>query len=78
MLGIPPEWQGARLAALEALDRKDEAQTFCWSCFERDLSGEHLRAYLNRLPDFEDIEAEERAMAHSAATPTFLLLWPSS
>jgi hypothetical protein len=48
---IPPEWQDARLAVLEALDRKDEAQAFRWTCFERDLSGEHLRAYLKRLPD---------------------------
>lgn len=80
---IPPEWQDARLAVLEALDRKDEAQVFRWACFERDLSGEHLRAYLKRLPDFEDIEAEERAMAHAAGHPdllaalAFFLNWPS-
>jgi len=80
---IPPEWQDTRLAVLEALDRKDEAQAFRWACFARDLSGEHLRAYLKRLPDFEDIEAEERAMAHAAAHPdllaalAFFLSWPS-
>ena len=68
---------------LEALDRTDEAQAFRWACFERDLSGEHLRAYLKRLPDFEDIGAEERAMAHAAAHPdlfaafAFFLNWPS-
>ena len=80
---IPPEWQDARLAVLEALDRKDEAQTFRWKCFERDLSVEHLRAYLKRLPDFDDIEAEERAMVHAAACPSllhalqFFLDWPA-
>ncbi len=80
---IPPEWQEARLAVLEALDRKDEAQGFRWACFERDLSGDHLRAYLKRLPDFEDIEAEERAMAHAMAYPSllhalqFFLDWPA-
>mgnify|MGYP005850518113 CR=1 FL=1 len=80
---IPPEWQDARLAVLEALDRKDEAQAFRWACFERDLSVEHLRAYLKRLPDFDDIEAEERAMAHAAACPSllhalqFFLDWPA-
>lgn len=80
---IPPEWQDARLAVLEALDRKDEAQTFRWACFERDLSGEHLRDYVKRLPDFEDTEAEELAMAHVAAHPdllaalAFFLNWPS-
>ena len=80
---IPHEWQAARLAALEALGRGDEAQAFRWACFERDLSVEHLRAFLKRLPDFEDIEAEERAMAHAAAHPGllrslgFFLDWPS-
>ncbi len=54
---IPREWQDARLAALEGLGRGDEAQAFRWECFERDLSVDHLRAYLKRLPDFEDIEA---------------------
>ena len=80
---IPPEWQDARLAVLEALDRKDEAQAFRWACFEHDLSGEHLRAYLKRLPDFEDIGAEERAMGHAMAYPRllhalqFFLDWPA-
>jgi hypothetical protein len=41
---ISPEWQDARLAVLEALDRKDEAQAFRWACFARDLSVDHLRA----------------------------------
>src|SRR5690606_39696764 len=47
------------------------------------LSGEHLRAYLKRLPDFEDIGAEERAMAHAMAYPSllhalqFFLDWPA-
>ena len=57
------EWQEARLAVLEALGRRDAAQAFRWACFERDLSADHLRAFLGKLPDFEDIEAEERAMA---------------
>jgi hypothetical protein len=80
---IPPEWQDARLAVLEALDRNDEAQAFRWECFERELSGEHLQGYLKRLPDFEDIDAEERAMAHAAAHPNllaalaFFLNWPA-
>jgi hypothetical protein len=80
---IPPEWQDARLAVLDALDRKDEAQVFRWACFERDLSSEHLRACLKRLPDFQDIDAEGRARAHAAAHPellsalAFFLNWPS-
>lgn len=71
------------LPEINSLGRGDEAQAFRWKCFERDLSVDHLRAYLNRLPDFEDIEAEERAMAHAAAHPdllaalAFFLNWPS-
>jgi len=80
---VPEEWQAARLDVLEALDRKDDAQAFRWACFERDLSPDYLRTFLKRLPDFEDIDAEERAMAHAAAHPGllpalgFFLDWPS-
>ena len=80
---IPREWQDARIEVLEALDRKDDAQAFRWACFERDLSPDYLRTFLKRLPDFEDIDAEERAMAHAAAHPGlvpalgFFLDWPS-
>ena len=56
-----------RLAALEALGRKDEAQSVRWRHFERLLSAEHLRAYLKRLPDFEDFEAEQKALDVAAA-----------
>ena len=52
------EWEDARVDVLDALGRGDEAQAARWSCFERSLSATHLRAYLKRLPDFDDIEAE--------------------
>jgi hypothetical protein len=52
---VPHEWQDARLEVLEALDRKAEAQAFRWACFERDLSPDYMRGFLERLPDFEDI-----------------------
>jgi len=80
---IPREWQDARLAALEDLGRGDEAQAFRWECFELDLSVNHLRAYLKRLTDFDDIEAEERAMDHAMKHASlltalqFFLAWPS-
>ena len=54
---------------MEALGRKEEAQAFRWSCFERTLNDAHLRDYLKRLPEFEDIEAEERAMATALEFP---------
>jgi len=80
---VPREWQDTRLALLEALDRKDDAQAFRWTCFENTLEAEYLRDFLKRLPDFEDIDAEERAMDHAAARPRvtpalgFFLDWPS-
>jgi hypothetical protein len=80
---VPREWQDTRLAVLEALDRKDEAQAFRWSCFESTLESEYLRDFLKRLPDFDDIDAEDRAMDYAAARPRvtsalgFFLDWPS-
>lgn len=56
-----------RIAALEALGRKEDAQAVRWRHFERALSAEHLRAYLRRLPDFEDFEAEQRALDIAAS-----------
>jgi hypothetical protein len=56
-----------RISALEALGRNDEAQSIRWRHFERFLSAEHLRAYLKRLPDFDDFEAEQRAFEVAAA-----------
>ena len=62
---IPFEWEEVRLDVMEELGHKDEAQTFRWQCFERTLNGAHLRAYLKRMPDFDDIEGEERAMSYA-------------
>ena len=55
-------WEDARIEVLDALGRGDEAQADRWSCFERAVSIPHLRAYLKRLPDFDDFDAEERAL----------------
>ncbi|MGZ8409620.1 MAG: DUF6880 family protein [Hyphomicrobium sp.] len=77
------EWEDARIAILEALGRAEEAQAARWSCFERFLSAPHLRAYLKRLPDFDDLEAEERALDHVQGTESllqalsFLVSWPA-
>ncbi len=76
------EWTNARIAVLDALKRTDEAQAQRWQYFEQTLSAEHLRAHLKCLPDFEDVEAEERALEiarshsniHSALA--FLIAWP--
>jgi len=80
---IPPEWEQARLAVLEALGRHDDAQAFRRERFETGLDPAHLRAWLGRLPDFEDFDAEQRALAHARAFPdvhralAFLTGWPA-
>jgi hypothetical protein len=51
---------------LDALGRGAEAQNLRWGQFERSLDAGMLRAYLAKLPDFEDEEALERAFAHAA------------
>jgi hypothetical protein len=79
----PFEWQQARIDALEALDRNEEAQAFRWLCFEQALDDEHLREFIRRLPDFDDIEAEDKAFAYVQAfsdvhdAVAFFLRWPA-
>ena len=78
----PFAWEDARIAALDALGRHDEAQEMRWSVFETTLSAPHLRAWLGRFPEFDDIEAEERAFDHAARFPDatqaleFFVSWP--
>ena len=70
------EWEDARIDALEALGRGEDAQAARWSCFERSLSDRHLREHLKRLPDFDDLEAETKALAYVEGHKDFLhALW---
>ncbi len=83
--GLWPEFdlEDARIAVLEALGRGDEAQAARLSCYERSLSDRHLRDYLKKLPDFDDFDAEQRALdfAERAGSPlqaiSFLIHWPA-
>ena len=76
------EWCDARLDALDALGRSDEAQAQRWEFALLELSARHLRDYLKRLPAFEDMPAEEKALDLVAehddleAALWFLLHWP--
>ena len=76
-------WADARIAALEALGRHADAQNERWTCFDRTLSVEHLRAWLRQFPStFDAMDAEERAFDHAErshpATDVleFFLEWP--
>jgi len=74
---------GLTVQALEALDRRDDAQEARWAYFQKTLNVDYLRAYLKRLPDFTDFEAERKAFEiaathRSAETAlTFFVAWPN-
>lgn len=77
-----PEWEQARVDALMALGRLGEAQGFRWDCFTRTLSTSHLRAFLKKVPAFEDFDAEQRAMEHASGADmhqalAFFIAWPA-
>ncbi|GLK49447.1 hypothetical protein GCM10017620_24200 [Brevundimonas intermedia] len=80
---LTPAWEAASIDLLDAEGRKAEAQDLRWAMFERDLSAPALRDYLARLPDFDDVEALDRALAHAAAYADFetalgfLMDWPA-
>src|SRR5207244_2930346 len=77
------EWEDARIEILEALFRPEDAQAARWDCFERSLSARHLRDYLKRLPDFDDVAAERKALDYVRRLPNllpalyFLITWPA-
>ena len=79
-----PDWQRVRIDALDALGRSGEAQDERWQVFERGLDADYLRAHIKRLPDFDDIEAEERALRLASKHPNvhqalaFLIDWPAN
>jgi hypothetical protein len=75
-------WEEVYIDALDAAGQKEQAQQLRWTAFEERLSAIQLRAYLKNLPDFDDVEAEERAMRHALdfrsfpAALDFLRGWP--
>ena len=79
----PAEWDMARIAVLQDLGREADAQAARLALFHRTLDPDALRAYVRRLPDFDDIEAEDAALdaaqafgdVHAALA--FLIAWPA-
>ena len=69
--GANSGWEEAYIEALDATGQQEQAQQLRWAAFEERLSVTHLRAYLKRLPDFEDVEAEDRAMQHALGFGSF-------
>lgn len=78
-----PDWQRVWIDTLDAVGRGTDAQAERWATFERTLNAEYLRAHIKRLPDFDDEEAETRALAHVSQSAdfhqalAFLINWPA-
>lgn len=68
---------------LNRLGHHETLKTHLWATFTDTLSTRALRKYLSLLPDFDDIEAEERALDLAEGFPRlhpalrFLLDWPA-
>ncbi|WP_420380845.1 DUF6880 family protein [Marivita sp.] len=68
---------------LEKLGQTEELKQHLWDTFTNTLMESALRKYLKLLPDFDDIEAEERALDFAEQYPylstavSFLLKWPA-
>lgn len=67
---------------LGKLGKLDELKKHLWNRFEDSLNARSLRKYLKLLPDFDDIEAEDKAIEiaenhpHMGAVISFLVGWP--
>jgi len=68
---------------LEQLGEHDDLKAHLWQRFCRNLEKGTLQKYLKLLPDFEDIEAERKALDHAQTYPrmgtaiNFLVTWPA-
>ena len=73
----------AELLALDSAGRHAEAQALRMTTFKSAYSAQHLRDYLRNLPEFDDIEEEDRALESVAqsgepmAAFRLLVEWPS-
>ena len=76
-------WETLWIDYLERSGREEEAQAVRWESFERTLSAERARAFIARLADFDDVEAETRAFDIASAARdfrqglAFLIDWPA-
>ena len=76
-------WETAWIDYLERSGRSAEAAAVLWASFERTLAVERAKAFIGRLDDFDDVEAEQRALDHVRGYPDFeaalrfLMDWPA-
>ena len=80
---IPYEWEATRISVMQAMGQPEAARDFMWACYARSLNPDHLREWLGGLPDFDDVEAESRAVEHALGFESFttalhfLMTWPA-
>lgn len=76
-------WYAAWIETLEQAGETKAAHEERWATFERTLSAAQLRRFLKALPDFDDVEALDRAFEVAARFPAFgdglafLMDWPA-
>ncbi|MFA7261740.1 MAG: DUF6880 family protein [Caulobacter sp.] len=76
-------WFAVWIETLEQAGETKAAHEERWATFERTLSAAQLRRFLKALPDFDDVEAMDRAFEHAARYPdfgdglAFLMDWPA-
>jgi hypothetical protein len=76
-------WETSWIDYLERSGATDAAQAARWRSFEATLSVERVRAFTQRLAEFDDVEAEGRAFAFAANHTdfqdglAFLMDWPA-
>ena len=76
-------WYAAWIETLEQAGETKAAHEERWATFERTLSAAQLRRFLKALPDFDDVEAMDRAFDVAARYPAFgdglafLMDWPA-
>ncbi len=76
-------WYEAWIEVLEKSGETRAAHEERWAAFERTLSSDQLRRFLKALPDFDDVEASDRAFEVAARYPlfaeglAFLMAWPA-
>lgn len=76
-------WETAWIDYLERSGEAAAAQEARWASFERTLAPERAKAFVARLPDFEDVEAEHRIFAMAATHADalrgldLLMAWPA-
>ncbi len=77
------EWETVWIDYLDQAGDTEAAQAARWASFQRTLSTARARAFIDRLADFDDVEAETQAFDVAAKHPDFgaglrfLMEWPA-